>query len=184
VAIKVTFVTSTCENFIASLARIVGGAHVLTDPKATRPYRTGFRCGGGGALAVVRPGSLTELWEILKACVAASKVVITQAANTGLTGGSTPAGDDYDRDVVVVNTLRVTRLFVIDEGRQVICLPGSTLHQLEKTLQAYDREPHSVIGSSCIGASVIGGRLSGGRSRMPVSFCIDIRTPRSHAPSV
>jgi len=33
----------------------------------------------------------------------------------------------YDRDVVIVNTLRVTRLFVIDEERQVICLPGSSL---------------------------------------------------------
>jgi len=38
----------------------------------------------------------------------------------------------YDRDVVIVNTLRVTRLFVIDEGRQVICLPGSSPSRRER----------------------------------------------------
>jgi len=143
--------------FTATLKAIVGNAQVITDAKATRPYRTGFRCGGGNALAVVRPRSLVEQWRVLEACVAANKIVILQAANTGLTGGSTPAVEGYDRDVVIVNTMLIARLFVIDEGRQVICLSGATLYQLEEALEPYGREPHSVIGSSCIGASVIGG---------------------------
>jgi len=144
-------------NFIASLKAIVGDAQVLTDPKAMRPYSTGFRCGGGRALAVARPRSLIEQWRVLNACIAASKAIILQAANTGLTGGSTPADGGYDRDVVIVNTLLIAGLHVIDGGRQVICLPGTTLFQLEKALERYGREPHSVIGSSCIGASVMGG---------------------------
>lgn len=144
-------------SFIADLRAIVGDAQVLTDAKATRAYRTGFRCGSGEALAVVRPRSLVEQWRVLKACVVANKIVIAQAANTGLTGGSTPAGDDYDRDVVIINTMSVAKLHVIDEGRQVICLPGTTLYQLEEALEPFGREPHSVIGSSCIGASVVGG---------------------------
>ncbi len=45
------------------------------------------------ALAVVRPGSLVEQWRVLKVCAAAGKIVIMQAANTSLTGGSTPSGD-------------------------------------------------------------------------------------------
>src|SRR5687767_7326994 len=94
-------------RFIAALKAIVGDAQVLTDAKATRAYRTGFRCGAGQALAVVRPRSLVEQWRVLKACVAADKIVIAQAANTGLTGGSTPDGEDYDREVVVVNTMRI-----------------------------------------------------------------------------
>src|SRR6202030_4309245 len=84
-------------------------------------------------------------------------IVIVQAANTGLTGGSTPAGEDYGRDVVIISTLRITGVHVIDDGRQVICLPGTTLYQLEQELKPWGREPHSVIGSSCIGASVMGG---------------------------
>lgn len=144
-------------SFIAALKAIVGDAQVLTDAKATRAYRTGFRCGGGQALAVVRPRSLVEQWRVLNTCIAANKIVIVQAANTGLTGGSTPAGDDYDRDVVIINTMSIEQVHVIDEGRQVICLSGTTLYRLEEALEPFGREPHSVIGSSCIGASVVGG---------------------------
>ena len=144
-------------HFIARLAAIVGKRQVLTSPERTRRYRSGFRFGSGRALAVVRPGTLVEQWRVLKECVAANKIVIMQAANTGLTGGSTPDGDDYDRDVVIVSTMRMAKLHLIDEGRQVICFPGTTLDQLEKALRPLGREPHSVIGSSCIGASVLGG---------------------------
>jgi len=146
-----------CADLIAALKAIVGEAQVLTDAKTTRVYRTGFRCGGGQALAVVRPRTLIEQWRVLEACVAANTIILMQAANTGLTGGSTPATEDYHRDIVIINTMQIAMLYVIDEGRQVICLPGTTLHQLEKALDPYGREPHSVIGSSCIGASVIGG---------------------------
>lgn len=144
-------------NLITSLRAIVASDDVLTDPKATQPYRRGIRGGEGAALAVIRPRSLIEQWKVLEACVAANAVVIVQAANTGLTGGSTPAGSDYDRHVVIINTMHVAGIHVIDEGRQVICLLGATLHELERVLEPYGREPHSVIGSSCIGASVIGG---------------------------
>ena len=123
----------------------------------TRRFRTGFRVGNGPALAVVQPASLVEQWQVLKACVAANKIVIMQAANTGLTGGSTPFGDDYDREIVIVSTVRIGTVHLINGGRQVICLAGATLYQLEDALRPLNRAPHSVIGSSCIGASVIGG---------------------------
>lgn len=150
---------STVNNteFMATLVGIVGSRHVLTDKSKTERYRTGFRFGTGPAQAVLLPGSLVEMWRILQACAAAGKIVIMQAANTGLTGGSTPDGDSYDRDIVIVNTLRLAKLHVIKDGAQVLCLPGATLFQLEKTLKPLGREPHSVIGSSCIGASVFGG---------------------------
>jgi D-lactate dehydrogenase (quinone) len=80
-----------------------------------------------------------------------------QAANTGLTGGSTPDGDTYDREIVIISTLRVAKIHLIRDGKQVICLPGATLFQLEDMLNPIGRNPHSVIGSSCIGASVFGG---------------------------
>jgi D-lactate dehydrogenase len=143
--------------FVDELKQIVGHSHVLTDPESTKRFRTGFRFGSGPVVAVVRPGSLVEQWNVLKACVAANKIVIMQSANTGLTGGSTPDGDDYDRGVVLINTMRIAGLHLINNGEQVVCLPGTTLFQLEKALRPLGREPHSVIGSSCIGASVFGG---------------------------
>lgn len=130
---------------------------LLTGDRNTERYRKGFRSGEGQALAVVFPTRLLQLWRILQACVAADKIVIMQAANTGLTEGSTPSGNDYDRDIVIVSTLRLDHIQVLDNGKQVVGFPGSTLHHLEKLLKPYGREPHSVIGSSCIGASVIGG---------------------------
>lgn len=145
------------QAFISQLKQIVGGAQLLTDARSTERYRKGFRSGEGQALAVVFPTRLLQLWQVLQACVAADKVVIMQAANTGLTEGSTPSGDDYGRDVVIISTLRLDHIQVLDQGKQVVAFPGSTLNHLEKRLKPYDREPHSVIGSSCIGASVIGG---------------------------
>ncbi|MGN6976890.1 D-lactate dehydrogenase, partial [Neisseria sp. P0006.S006] len=71
--------------------------------------------------------------------------------------GSTPDGNDYDRDIVIVNTMRLNIIQPINNNEQVVCLPGSTLNQLELLLKPLGREPHSVIGSSCIGASVLGG---------------------------
>ena len=80
-----------------------------------------------------------------------------QAANTGLTGGSTPDGNDYDRPIVIISTMRINEIQIINEGKQIIGFSGSTLFGLENKLAPYGREPHSVIGSSCIGASIVGG---------------------------
>jgi D-lactate dehydrogenase (quinone) len=147
----------TSSQFLARLKEVVGSRQVLTGDRAIRRYATGFRWGTGQALAVVQPRSLVDLWRVVGACVAAGRIVVPQAANTGLTGGSTPASDGYDREVIIISMTQLATLHVIAGGRQVICLPGATLHQLERALRPYEREPHSVIGSSCIGASVIGG---------------------------
>lgn len=147
----------TRDALLAQMRQIVGGSHVLTDEQATRRFRKGHRTGEGNVLAVVRPGSLLEQWRILQAAVAADRIVIMQAANTGLTGGSTPDGADYDREIVLISTLRITGVQLINDGEQVVCLPGATLDRLEQALAPLNREPHSVIGSSCIGASVLGG---------------------------
>lgn len=149
--------TDDNTTFINELSRLVGHSHLLTDPAKTARYRKGFRSGQGEALAVVFPGTLLELWRVLSACVAADKIILMQAANTGLTEGSTPNGNDYDRDIVIISTLRLDKLHLLDKGEQVLAFPGTTLYSLEKALKPLGREPHSVIGSSCIGASVIGG---------------------------
>ncbi len=148
---------SANEALLVQLRTAVGSAHVLTGDKATRRFRKGYRFGDGPVLAVVRPGTLLEMWHALQAAVQGGAAIILQAANTGLTGGSTPDGDDYARPIVLINTLRLTGVQLLDEGRQVLCLPGATLDRLEQTLAPLGREPHSVIGSSCIGASVLGG---------------------------
>ena len=144
-------------QLLSQLEKLIGKSHVLTDDQQTRQYRQGRRFGEGHVLAVVCPGTLLEQWRVLQAAIAADCIVIMQAANTGLTGGSTPYGQDYDRPVIIMSTRRLKGIQVIHDGKQVVCLPGATLDNLEQLLKGYHREPHSVIGSSCIGASVLGG---------------------------
>ena len=144
------------NTLISKLKSIVGPRHVLTDDKATERFRSGFRSGEGAALCVVRPGTLLEKWKVLQACHAADAIMILQASNTGLTEGSTPK-DSYDRDVVLINVSRMDGLHLLQNGHQVVGMPGATLFELEKQLRSLGRTPHSVIGSSSIGASILGG---------------------------
>ncbi|HEC58548.1 hypothetical protein LCGC14_1032970 [marine sediment metagenome] len=145
------------KDLITHLKELVGNSNTLTDSATTQPYSQGYRFGGGEVLAVIKPGTLLEIWQALQLCLKANTAIILQAANTGLTGGSTPDGNEYDRPIVIINTMRIDQIHLLDNAHQIIGFPGSTLFGLEETLKPFGREPHSVIGSSCIGASIVGG---------------------------
>jgi len=145
------------SDLVQNLKAIIGKNNILTTEWSKQRYCKGWRYGEGEALAVVKPGTLLEIWKILQICVDMDIIVIMQAANTGLTGGSTPYGNDYDRPILIISTMRISNIHIINEGKQIVGFSGSTLFGLENKLSAYGREPHSVIGSSCIGASIVGG---------------------------
>ena len=145
------------DYFIKNLGNIIGENNIITTEWGKLPFSKGWRYGEGEALAVAKPGTLFEIWQIIQVCVDMDIIIIMQAANTGLTGGSTPFGDDYDRPLLIINTRRISNIHVLNEGKQIVSFAGSTLIGLEKKLAPYGREPHSVIGSSCIGASIVGG---------------------------
>ena len=94
---------------------------------------------------------------MLEAAVNAGCAIILQATKTGLTGGSSPSGFDYDRPVVIINVGRIGGLRLLRDGTQALAFPGTTLFELSQELKAIDRVPHSVLGSTTIGATVIGG---------------------------
>ncbi|MCG8609645.1 MAG: D-lactate dehydrogenase [Pseudomonadales bacterium] len=144
------------QQLIQTLRDLLGSRNVLTGERAMAAYCKGFREGSGPALAVLKPGTLLEQWQVLQACVSAGVNIIMQAANTGLTGGSTPT-DGCDRSTVVINTNRIDSIQVLPAFNQFIAFSGATLYSLEQALKPYQRVPHSVIGSSCIGASIVGG---------------------------
>ena len=145
------------KNIISEIKKISGSKYIITEDWRKQPYSKGWRYGKGNAFAVVKPGTLIEIWKILELCVKEDIIIIMQAANTGLTGGSTPYGNDYERPVIVLNTMRIDDIHIINDGKQIIGLTGSTLYNLEKKLKPFKREPHSIIGSTSIGASIIGG---------------------------
>jgi D-lactate dehydrogenase len=145
------------NEVLTRLTTVLGASNIQADPEKNEHYRMGWRSGGGSALAVLFPQTLLDIWHSLETCVAGNCIIIMQAAKTGLTEGSTPNGNDYDRPVVVINTLAMDQLFLINNNEQVIGLPGATLHQLQSQLKSVNRSPHSIIGSSSLGATVVGG---------------------------
>ncbi len=144
------------NNLLENIKNIVGKKNFFTSENAMAPFKSGWRYQSGDCKGVIIPGSLLEMWKVLKELVRFRKIILIQASNTSLTGGSTPNGK-YDRELFIINTLKLRNIFLINKATQVIALPGSTLYTLEKKLKKFDRAPHSEIGSSCIGASVVGG---------------------------
>ena len=121
-------------KIIHDLKLISGSRYILTGKWNKKSYSKGWRYGEGEALAVAKPGTLLEIWKILQVCVSSNVIVIMQAANTGLTGGSTPYGYDYDRPIVIINTMRINDIHIINDGNQIIGFSGSTLFGLENKL--------------------------------------------------
>ena len=144
------------SNLHKKVIDIVGKKNFLINEKEKTPYTSGWRTKPGECEFVVLPDSLSNMWAVLKLCVENNKYILMQAANTSLTGGSTPNGK-YDQGLVIINTTKLKTIIPIKNGNQVLAFPGSTLYDLEKKVKPYNRAPHSEIGSSCIGASVVGG---------------------------
>ena len=79
-------------KLLQDFKQILGEKYILTSESSKYAHRKGYRYGIGEVFAVVKPGNLLESWKVLELCVDAGFIVIMQAANTGLTGGSTPYG--------------------------------------------------------------------------------------------
>ena len=60
---------STKKKLIQEIESIVKDKYVLTTNWKMEPYCRGWRYGAGEALAVVKPGSLKEIWKVLQICI-------------------------------------------------------------------------------------------------------------------
>lgn len=115
------------------LGEVVGPAHVLTDPEVTASYAvdwTGrFR---GSAPAVVRPGSVAEVAEVLDRCRRHGVALVPQGGNTGLVGGGVPLGGE-----VVLSLRRLDRLDAVDvDAGQVTAGAGVAVGAVRRAADA------------------------------------------------
>ena len=69
-------------DIIKELIKVCGASNVLTENWSKETYCKGWRYGNGDAIAVVKPGTLLEMWRILKICNESNLIIIMQAANT------------------------------------------------------------------------------------------------------
>lgn len=138
---------------LRSLASIVGGDHVLTDPDLVAGYVTDWTGEFTGTTpAVVRPGTAEEVCAVMAWCHHAGVPVVIQGGNTGLVGGSVPRAGE-----LVVSMRRLDH--VTDAGDGMLrAAAGTTLRRLHEA--AAERNVFVGIDSSARDTATIGGMVA------------------------
>ncbi len=145
------------HDFLGALAAIVGGRNVLTGESDTAPYLTDWRRQyRGAAQCVVRPGSTAEVAQVVRHCAEASVAIVPQGGNTGLCGGSVPAGTQKQ---VVISLSRLNRIRELDALNSTITVEaGCVLADVQRA--ALQAERLFALSLAAEGSCQIGGNLS------------------------
>ncbi len=116
-----------------ALGQVVGSEHVLAEASLRATYEVDWtRRFRGRALAVVRPATTEQVSAVVAACAAARTPIVVQGGNTGLVGGSVPAGGE-----VVLSTQRLRRLDSVDPASgQVTAGAGVPLGEVQAAARA------------------------------------------------
>jgi len=146
------------EEHFAKLSSMCSDVLSSGNTAKSRPFLVGQRMGSGKALAICRPSYLQEAVDVLQYCVDNNLAVITQGANTGLTGGSVPR-PDIDRSCVVLNMRNLKTITPVgsDDDSKLVCLPGAGILDLSNQADKKGRESHSILGSVFLNPSVAAG---------------------------
>lgn len=125
-------------GFLDAVREAVGPEHVVLDPGVVAGYVedwTGrFR---GTALAVVRPGSTSEVAAVLRACATHDVPFVPQGGNTGLVAGAIPVAEAGARQPVIVSTTRMRAIGEVDVAAgQLVAEAGATLADVQAAARA------------------------------------------------
>jgi len=140
---------------LARFAAIVGDKHAITDPQAQAPYLIELRdLFHGHTPAVLRPGTVAEVAQILRLANETGTPLVPQGGNTGLVGGQTPHHGE-----VVLSLNRLDRIREVDPvSNTMTCEAGVTLLRAREAAAAVDRLYPQLLPSE--GTCTIGGNLS------------------------
>jgi FAD/FMN-containing dehydrogenase len=139
------------------LRAIVGAEGLVPAGSASEPFLSDHRrLYQGRALAVVRPGSVAQVSQVLALCSEARVGVVPQGGNTGYCGGATP--DESGRQVVLALG-RLNRIRELDTANDtLVAEAGCVLAQVQAAAAAAERLFPLSLGSE--GSCQIGGNLS------------------------
>ena len=135
-----TYGAALAEPALQALRAAVSPSNVLTDADLRATYETDWtRRFRGVAAAVVRPGTVDEVAEVLRACGEVGTAVVPQGGNTGLVGGGVPRAEaprderGSPRPQVILSTIRLRDLEAVDEvAGEVTVGGGVTLSALRE----------------------------------------------------
>lgn len=145
------------DEFLSTLAAIVGRDYLLVDGAETAPYLNDWRGRyRGAARAVVRPADTAQVAAVLAACHAAAVPVVPQGGNTGLCGGATPLPDGRS---VLLSLSRLNRVRALDPDNNTLCVEaGCKLAAVQAAAHEAGRLFPLSLASE--GSCEIGGNLS------------------------
>jgi FAD/FMN-containing dehydrogenase len=145
------------NDFLESLAAIVGANHVLTGERDTSPYTTDWRKQfRGPALGVVRPATTAEVSAVVGLCAGEGVAIVPQGGNTGLCGGSVPTGAQRE---IVLSLSRMNRIRELDPLNDTITAEsGCVLADVQRAASEAGRL--FALSLAAEGSCQIGGNLS------------------------
>jgi FAD/FMN-containing dehydrogenase len=148
---------SRLEPGIARLKEALPPRSWLDEPAAMEPYVVDWRgLYRGRSPLVLRPDTVEQVSAALAICNEHRIAVVPQGGNTGLTGGSVPAGDGA---AVVLSLDRLDRIRALDAAGFTITVDaGCILAEIQSAADATDRFFPLSLGAE--GSCRIGGNLS------------------------
>ena len=141
---------------MGELVGLLGEQYVITGAE-TEPYTVDWRGRyTGAALAVVRPGSVQQLADVVKWCAARKIPMVPQGGNTGLCGGATP---DSSGQAVLVSLTRLNAIRQIDtENDTMVVEAGCILQSVQQA--ARDAGRLFPLSLAAEGSCTVGGNLA------------------------
>ena len=145
---------SISDTLVSELRDVVVRESVLTDYEALKP----FECDGLTAyrqvpMAVVLPGTIEEVQNVVRICAQHSVPVVTRGAGTGLSGGALPLSNG-----ILLSLTRMNKILEINQNaRTARVQPGVTNLSISEAVRHlglyYAPDPSSQIACS-IGGNV------------------------------
>jgi len=116
-------------GLLTALREVVGDGNLRSDPDVVAAHVVDWTGRFRGATpAVVRPGTVAEVADVLRRCDAEGAAIVPQGGNTGLVGGSVPLHGE-----VVLDLRRLDQLGAVDPRTgQVTAQAGVTLARLQR----------------------------------------------------
>jgi len=140
-------------EFVEALRIIVGGNNVLTEDLASYGTDWTGRFIGSPSL-VVRPGSTSEVSQVMHLCSKHNIAVVPQGGNTGLVGGTLASEGQ-----VIVSTRRLNSLGPVETASQQISVgAGATVEQVHEAADSHGLRYAVDFGAR--GSATIGGTIA------------------------
>lgn len=138
---------------LEQLQNIVGEAHVLTG-RGTEKYDHDWTGKYKATpIAVIRPGSTSEVSAVVKTCAANKTPIVPVSGNTSLAGGT------YAKDCVMISLERLNQITEIRPDANIAIVgAGAVLSQIHDAADAHDLVFPLSFGAK--GQAMIGGALS------------------------